>query len=151
MILDTFHNRQTYTNLNPLFKLAFDFLEKADFHKLELGKHSIVGDDLFVIVMEYETKDASECKTENHKKYIDIQYIVEGEELMGVTLFNGQVPSVPYDETKEAAFYEINHDSMIRISKGQFAIFFPYDLHQPSIKSGKASKIRKAVFKVKVD
>jgi YhcH/YjgK/YiaL family protein len=141
MILDIPDHFQQYIGLNPLFRRAFDFLEKTDFHKLELGKHSIVGDDLFVILMEYETKDASECKTENHKKYIDIQYMVEGEELMGVTLFKGQVPSVPYDETKEAAFYEINHDSTIKVSKGQFAIFFPYDLQQPSIKSGNASKI----------
>jgi YhcH/YjgK/YiaL family protein len=150
MILDTIDHRHLYTSLGPLFNEAFKFLEKSDFHKLELGKHMIVGDDLFVIVMEYDSKEISECITENHKKYIDIQYMVEGEELMGVTLFSGQAPSVPYDETRDAAFYAIVHDSFIKVGKGQFTIFFPSDLHMPSVKIGTGSKVRKAVFKVRV-
>jgi YhcH/YjgK/YiaL family protein len=150
MILDSIINHHLYFNLHPLFGKAFDFLTKTDFNKLELGKHILEGDDLFVILMEYETKESAECIMESHRKYIDIQYMVQGEELMGVALQNGHMPSVPYDETKEAAFYEASSDSLIKVAKGQFAIFFPHDLHRPCIKHEKISKIRKAVFKVRV-
>lgn len=148
MILDSIHHRDIYTRLGPLFRKAFDFLSETDFNKLSLGKHIIAGDDLFVIIMEYNSKDASECLMESHKKYIDIQYIVDGEELIGITTLNGHTPTVPYDEMKDAVFYNPQHDSLVKLEKGQFAIFFPHDLHMPCIKSGKSSRVKKAVFKV---
>jgi YhcH/YjgK/YiaL family protein len=149
MILDDFKNYQLFVHLGPLFKTAFEFIEKTDLMSLPLGKHSIQGDDLFVILMEYETKDPSQAIMENHKKYIDIQYMVLGEELMGVQTFHGQPPTTAYDETKEAAFYKPEYDSLLKVKEGHFTIFFPQDLHMTSIKSGERATIRKAVFKVK--
>src|SRR5687768_1995819 len=105
MILDNIENCATYMNLGPRFKQAFDFIARTDLKSLPLGKHEIDGDNLFVILMEYETKDASDCIMENHKKYIDIQYMLRGEELMGIKTLHGDVPTTPYDAAKEAAFY----------------------------------------------
>jgi YhcH/YjgK/YiaL family protein len=149
MILDDFKNYRLFTQLGPLFKTAFEFIETTDLTSLPLGKHTLVDDDLFVILMEYETKDASACLMENHRKYIDIQYMVRGEELMGIQTFNGQIPTTPYDETKEAAFYKPQVDSLIKVKENQFAIFFPHDLHMTSMKVIAPEKILKAVFKVK--
>src|SRR6478672_8807323 len=102
MILDDIKNSAYYTNLGPLFKRAFDYISKTDFNSLPLGKHTIEGEDLFVIVMEYETKDPADCIMENHKKFTDIQYMIRGEEFMGVKTFSGQTPTTPYDEGKDA-------------------------------------------------
>jgi YhcH/YjgK/YiaL family protein len=151
MILDSIDRCYLYAGFGPLFVKAFDFLTKGDVSKLEPGKHIIDGEDLFVIFMEYDTKELSECAMENHKKYTDIQYIVDGVELIGITTWNGQQPAVPYDESKEAAFYDIEHDSILKLQKGQFAIFFPHDLHRPCIKDGEISRVKKLVFKVRVD
>jgi YhcH/YjgK/YiaL family protein len=150
MILDSTNNCTLYSSISPLFQKAFDHLEKTDFNKIPLGKHTIQGEDLFVIVMEYETKMASQCIMENHRKYIDIQYMVSGEENMGVTTFDGQVATTPYDETKEAAFYKPEYASLVNVQRGQFAVFFPHDLHMPCIASGKPVTVRKAVYKVRV-
>jgi YhcH/YjgK/YiaL family protein len=150
MIVDDSKNSAQYSNLGPLFKKAFEFIGKTDFNSLSLGKHSIDGDDLFVILMEYETKDPSECIMENHKKYTDIQYMVRGEEFMGIKIFTGETPTTPYDDKKDAAFYQPEFDSLVKVKEGQFTIFFPHDLHMPSMKTGQSAKILKAVFKVRV-
>jgi YhcH/YjgK/YiaL family protein len=150
MILDDIQHSAFYTSLGPLFAKAFDFIANTDLASLPVGKHEIVHDDLFVIIMEYDTKSPADCVMENHKKYIDIQLMLKGEEFMGVKSFNGQRPTTPYDEAKDAAFYDPQFDSLIKVKAGQFAIFFPHDLHMPSIQTGQASKIMKAVFKVKV-
>ena len=39
---------------------------------------------------------------------------------------------------------------LITLKKGMFAIFFPDDIHLPEIKSGKISKVKKVVVKVKM-
>ena len=150
MIIDSFANHGLYHHVHPLFSKAFTYLQSQDLDKLELGKHIIDGDDLFVIIMEYETKDEADCIKENHKKYVDIQYMVKGEEGMGVSLLNGQTPTTPYDDSRDAAFYKNDYESMIRVRQGEFAIFFPHDLHMPSIKVLQKQFVRKAVFKVRI-
>ncbi len=88
------------------------------------GKLLIEGEDLFVILMEYETKDPGNCIMERHKKYIDIQLMLRGEEMMGVSTFAGQTPTTPYDESKDAAFFKPEYDSLLKVQQGQFTIFF---------------------------
>jgi YhcH/YjgK/YiaL family protein len=150
MIHDSLQHCALYAGLNPMFKKAFDYLKKTDLNTLAFGKHIIEGEDLFVIFQEYESKDPSACKMENHRKYIDIQYMFSGEELIGISTFNGQVPTEEYDETKEVAFYKNEYTSQLKLEQGQFAIFFPHDLHMPCIKAEKAQTVKKAVFKVRV-
>jgi len=151
MIIDSLHHHSLYTGLSPLFRKAFEYLAKTDLTNLEDGKHLLEGDDLFVLLQTYETKDASVCLLENHKKYIDIQYMISGEEQMGIATFNGQVATVPYDDAKDIAFYNRDYASLIKVQQGQFTIFFPHDLHMPCIKVAKQSMVRKAVFKVAVN
>jgi YhcH/YjgK/YiaL family protein len=151
MILDHLDYHKLYTNLNARFEKAFEFLLTTDFENLAHDKYNLDGDEFFVIYMEYETKSQSECLLENHKKYIDIQYIVDGEELIGISTFNGQVASVPYDENKDIAFYNDGFDTLLRLSKGHFAIFFPHDLHMPCLKVSEPRWIKKAVCKIRVD
>jgi YhcH/YjgK/YiaL family protein len=150
MILDTIQNHFLYENLHPFFKSAFKFISENKLVSLSDGKHEISGDDIFVIVQTYQTKDVSDCVMENHRKYIDIQYMVEGAELMGISLFSGQIPTTPYDDSKDAAFYPREYSNTIKVDKGRFAIFFPGDLHMPCISTGIKSVVKKAVFKVRV-
>lgn len=150
MILDSVAHAQQYLSLHPLFAKAFDFLKNTDFQKLELGKHIIDGDRLFVIYMEYETKALADCIMESHRKYIDIQVMIEGEELMGISALDGQIPTTPYDAERDAAFYEKKYDALFKVKEKHFTIFYPHDLHMPSMKVESVQKIKKAVFKVAV-
>jgi YhcH/YjgK/YiaL family protein len=150
MILDSLKHASLYSGLSPMFNKAFEFLAKTDLNALALGKHNIEGENLFVLVMTYESKNLSECVMESHKKYIDIQYLIEGEEMIRIATLNDQVPTVPYDEFKDIAFYKNDYASEIKLKQDDFVIFFPHDLHMPCIKAGKVSQVKKAVVKVVV-
>lgn len=146
MILDTLENYQLYNNINERIAKGFAFLRKTDLDAIPSGKHDIEGDTIFALVQEYQTKPLNECKLESHKKYIDIQYVIRGEEFMGVTTKNNQ-KILEQDEDKDYTFYE-GTTSLVRVSKGMFTIFFPDDLHQPCVQTESAAEVKKVVIKV---
>ena len=81
MIIDNFKNCERYYSVNKRFKKSFDYISETDFEKLPCGRYEIEGKNLYVNVDEYETKLVS--KPEYHKSYIDIQFLVNGEEYIG--------------------------------------------------------------------
>jgi YhcH/YjgK/YiaL family protein len=146
MILDTLDNYHLYQSINERIAKGFEFLHNTDLDAIPSGKHDIDGDIIFALVQEYQTKPLAECELESHKKYIDIQYVIRGEEFMGVTTKNNQT-IVEVNEEKDYTFYE-GSTSLVRVSKGMFTIFFPDDLHQPCVQKELASKVKKVVIKV---
>lgn len=149
MILDTVENYQLYNSINERIAKGFDFLRTTDLDSLPSGKHDIEGDTIFALVQEYQTKPLNECKLESHKKYIDIQYVIRGEEMMGVTTQNNQ-KIIEVNEEKDYTFYEGN-TSLVLVSKGMFTIFFPDDLHQPCVQTESAAEVKKVVIKVMIE
>ena len=146
MILDTLENYQLYNAINERIAKGFDFLRTTDLDSLPSGKHDIEGDTIFALVQEYQTKPLEDCKLESHKKYIDIQFVIRGEEMMGVTTQNNQ-KIIEVNEEKDYTFYE-GTTSLVRVSKGMFTIFFPDDLHQPCVQTESAAEVKKVVIKV---
>lgn len=148
MVIDSILNSDFYMNMHPLFEKAFDWLKSNDLKALENGKYPLDGDNLIANVMAYECKNATDAKIESHKNYIDIQYLVSGEEMMGYALLDGQ-EVVEDNEAKDCIFYQAPV-SMVRVKSGMFAIFMPQDLHQPNVVSEPGTKNKKVVVKVKV-
>ena len=149
MILDTLENYQLYSTINERIAKGFAFLRNTDLDAIPSGKHDIEGDAIFALVQEYQTKPLNECKLESHKRYIDIQYMIRGEEFMGVTTKNNQ-KILEQDEDKDYTFYE-GTTSLVRVSKGMFTIFFPDDLHQPCVQTESAAEVKKVVIKVMIE
>lgn len=149
MIFDKIENSGLYENIDSKIKKAFDYIKKTDFNKLELGKHVIDEENVFAILMEYETKNASDCKLEVHKKYIDVQYVISGNENIGHIPLTTQIPSKVYDDKDDYALYD-NVCSLIKVEPRQFAIFYPSDLHMPGVKTDAIMKVKKVVVKVRV-
>ena len=146
MILDSLENYQLYSAINERIAKGFEFLYNTDLDAIPSGKHNIEDDTIFALVQEYQTKPLAECKLESHKKYIDIQYVIRGEEFMGVTTKNNQT-IVEVNAEKDYTFYE-GSTSLVLVSKGMFTIFFPDDLHQPCVQTELASEVKKVVIKV---
>lgn len=149
MIIDKLSNAHLYSGLSERINKAFSYLKKTDFSKMELGKYEIDGDNIFAIVNEYQTKDASEGKLEAHKKYIDVQFVAKGKELMGYVPLANQEVIDEYNEQNDITFYS-SEKSFTQIDEGMFAIFFPTDVHLPGIKVNEKSYVKKVVVKVKV-
>jgi len=146
MILDTLDNYHLYQSVNERIAKGFEFLHNTDLDAIPPGKHDIDGDTIFALVQEYQTKPLAECKLESHKKYIDIQYVIRGEEFMGITTKNNQ-KILEVNEEKDYTFYE-GTTSLVRVSKGMFTIFFPDDLHQPCVQTKLVSEVKKVVITV---
>lgn len=148
MIIDRLENASLYDALGERITKAFHFLNTTELDRLEQGSHEIEGDDIFAIVNEYNTQIYKEQALEAHREYIDVQYMVEGEELMGYCAFSGQSPSKGYSVSEDYALYR-EEPSFVEMKKGMFAIFFPTDLHMPGM--GKSERpVKKIVVKVRL-
>jgi len=127
---------------------AFRYLRDTDLTVIATGRYPIDGDNIFAIVQEYETLDMANEQMESHKKYIDVQYMIKGEELVGLALFNGQIVSKPYSLEEDYMLYADSPSFFSKLMTGTFMVFFPTDLHMPCIKVNEPSKVKKVVVKV---
>lgn len=153
MIVDTLTNRHLYTSLSPRLAKALAHLAETDFSKLEVGNYPIEGKDIFVIINDYETKPKETEPFEVHRQYIDVQYVVSGEEEFGYLPLANQTPSKPYFDKHDYAEFDFqsNQDdaAFIPLKAGMFALFFPGDIHMPGT-SATPQKVRKVVIKVRI-
>jgi YhcH/YjgK/YiaL family protein len=130
---------------------AFTFLKTSDLSKLELKRYDIDGDNLYAPISEYITKNEEDARFEAHQKYIDIQYVIRGVELMGVApITQKNEILVPYDGTKDVEFMTVTQAAYFKATPARFFIFFPTDIHRPGVKVGENSQVRKVVVKVKI-
>ena len=100
----------------------------------------------------YISKNKEDCFFESHKKYIDIQYVFEGEEIMEVeNISNLQVTTAYKEDLDYAKYSQSKNSSILKIRQNELAIFFPQDAHMPCIKLDEKKKVIKAVFKISVN
>ena len=149
MIIDKLSNSHLYSGLGERINKAFAYLKETDFSKMELGKYEIDGENIFALVNEYNTKDQSQGKLEAHKKYVDVQFVAKGKELMGYAPLENQTVIDPYYEQNDITFFS-GEKSFTLVEEGMFAIFFPTDVHLPGIKVDEPAYVKKVVVKVKV-
>lgn len=104
------------------------------------------------IVSEYETKVKNEVGFEAHRKNIDIQYLLKGEERIACYPVEKLTVTKPYSEEKDAAFYAVEgvKAQELTIGHGFFAIFYPQDAHMPQLCVDKPMMVKKVVIKVEI-
>jgi len=148
MIFSALSQADRYTTLHPLFARAFDYMRNTDLHALTAGSHPIIDKQLFVIVEEAQGRSRDEAKLECHRKYIDIQLVLEGNDEMGwKPLADCRQPVGDYSSERDIRFFYDAPASWISTPPDAFCIFFPEDAHAPLVGSG---KIRKLIFKIAV-
>ena len=148
MILDSLARADRYTALHPLFARAFAFLREADLATLEPGRHAIDGDILFAIIEDAAGRTRAEAKLECHRRYIDIQLVLEGVDEMGWKPLGACTrPATDYDAARDIRFFDDTPANWIATPAGSFCLFFPEDAHAPLVSSG---RIRKVVVKIAV-
>ncbi len=148
-------NKRTFAVLyhkNPRhWNQAFHFLNSANLKDLPLGKQELEGEHLFVTVAEYYGKQKTEALYESHKKYADIQYVVFGEETIGLTPLENVTTKIPYNAENDIAFYDFDGGEYLTANPEKFFLFFPDDAHRPSISTVDSVLIKKIVVKVLID
>jgi biofilm protein TabA len=142
----------SYFKNKERWEKAFNFLKNTDLSKLELKRYDIDGDNLFATVSEYTSKNEDAAKFEAHRKYIDLQYVISGKEVMNIApLTSIEEVITPYDDKKDIEFVTVSQVVIYKASPSNFFIFFPTDVHRPGLKDGANSQVRKIVIKVKVE
>lgn len=151
MVADILKNRNLYAPISPRIKTALEYLVKTDFSGMEPQRIDLDGTNLYVLVQAYDSLPREQGKWECHQKYIDIQYIAEGTELIGFTNISNMKVTTPYNPEKDVAFLSGEGD-YVKLKKGSYGIFFPEDAHQPKVAPGDIpAKVKKVVIKIKVD
>ena len=150
MVVDTLMHCEQYYVFGENFKKAFEFLKANDIRKMELGRHDIDGDNVFILVQEYESKSIDNCGFEAHTKYADVHYVAEGFEYLGYgALERAGEPITEYDPTADAIFFE-KECQFVLLQKNDIAIVFPNDVHMPQKRALVPTPVRKACIKVRV-
>ncbi len=129
---------------------AFAFLKDNDLSNLAAGKYPIMGEQVFASVSDANSKKPEDARWEAHKKYIDIQCVVRGEEIIGVAPLSAAVRTISFDPEKDLGFYEIpeNQCHYHTALPGTFFVFFPHDAHRPCIRSTNGESEKKIVIKI---
>ena len=150
MIKDKLKNAKIYYSLSENLKKGLEWLEKTDLKILNDGKYEIAGKEVYASVQKYETK--SEANYEAHRKYIDIQYVIEGREFVGVTDINNCHTCIEYDSDRDLEFFNCTkEDEYQYLREGEFLILYPHDAHKPSIDyENVKSSVKKVVVKVAI-
>jgi len=138
-----------YAALHPLFPRAFEFIRNTDLGALAPGHYPIMGEDLFAIVEHLPGRTRAEAPLESHRRYIDIQLVVEGVDEMGwKALADCHDPVGDYSAERDIRFFRDAPAVWIATPADHFCIFFPEDAHAPLVSEG---SIRKVVFKIALD
>jgi YhcH/YjgK/YiaL family protein len=149
MILSSLSQSDRYAALHPLFARAFDYIRNTDLFALAPGRYHIAGDELIAIVEQVPGKTKEMAKLEAHRRYIDIQLVLEGDEQMGwKPLADCLNPVSEHSMEKDIRFFHDAPASWVSVPPDHFCIFFPEDAHAPLVSSG---QVRKVIFKVAVD
>lgn len=148
MILSSLSQSNRYTGLHPLFARAFEYMRDTDLYALNPGRYPIEGDDLFAIVEHVPGRTREMAKLEAHRRYVDIQLVLDGTDEMGwKPLADCSNPVSEHSIEKDIRFFHDAPAAWIATPPDHFCIFFPEDAHAPLVASG---QIRKVIFKIAV-
>jgi len=148
VVIDQITNARLYHPLGLRIARALDFLQHTDLAGLELGRHELVGDDIYALVSEYVSKRPGEGRWEAHRRYIDLQCVASGNERIGYAPL-GRLTPEPYDEVKDI-MRPVGTGEFLTLGPGQFMLLWPADAHMPGIAVGEPTTVKKVVVKIRV-
>lgn len=147
MIKDNIKRAEIYYGISKNLKQGFEWIKSNDLMNMPDGRYDLGGGN-YANVQSYETKD--DAPFEAHRKYMDIQYIISGEENCGVGDYANFRTVEAYSEEKDIEFLEGSCGDYYTLKSGEFFVFFPHDTHKPALDSGKKRFVKKVIVKVLV-
>lgn len=118
---------------------------------VSLGKH-IISDNCYINAEEYQTKQIKDAKFEAHRKYIDVQILLNGNEDIYITSTNNlQKIHTPYDENRDIMFFseDVSSYDKVTLDGTNFVILTPDDAHAPQVIHNKPETVKKVVIKIR--
>jgi YhcH/YjgK/YiaL family protein len=152
MIIDRLENWRHY-HFGSAWTKAFEFLNtlSAD---AEEKKYTIQGDDIFAIVMSYDTCVPETSLFESHKKYIDIQTVLIGAEGFECSFTDTLSVYTPYDDATDVQWYKRTTPGQTRVDvyPDTFVMLYPHDAHMAALMTDEIpEQVKKVVVKIKAE
>lgn len=97
----------------------------------------------------HKTRPVAGAAYEAHRKYLDIQYVVTGEEVVGWAPLNSLEPADEFDADGDIGFYR-GAGELIRVPAGYCYVVFPEDAHMPDCHLEQPREFWKIVVKIKL-
>ena len=148
MIIDSVRNAAKYYDCIPHMKEAFECLEKNDGTDPWSGRLEFDGG--FILLQSGETKSCEEGLFEAHRKYLDVQVLLDGAELIVYNDIADLTVKEPYDGERDREMSE-GEGALIEMRPGTFCVLYPADGHKACRDNGTHTSYRKAVIKILID
>lgn len=136
--------------LDESLQAALRYAAATDFSSRANGEYELDGRKLFARVNTYKTEPAAQRRLERHERYIDVQLVAQGSETVGYAPFSDGC-RLTEDRMKDddVAFYaDVPGENHVKLHAGDFAIFFPWELHRPNCCADAPEHVQKIVIKV---
>lgn len=143
MAVETFPDSRYIESIQRIVK----YISSTEMEKLPLGMHEIDGDNLYVNVIEYVTKNEEDCIWEAHKAYLDLHFIISGKEIIKINA-TSDMEYITYIEEQDYVKMEGSAYTSIEMKEGSIMLLYPEDAHKTAVKVQDYKKIKKAVFKI---
>jgi YhcH/YjgK/YiaL family protein len=154
MIVSDLANLRDQVVMTPNMETAINFLLESGQADHPAGRLTVDGEKVFVEVQSYETIEGSEVTFEGHRTYIDIQYLVTGEEIIAWASLDDATVTTPYGPDGNDYWLgavPAERVTNVRLKGGQLAVLYPTDAHAPRRAAGTSMPVRKLVVKVAIE
>lgn len=151
MIIDTIENLELYHPFDDKkIRRIQEFLSHTAKTGPKEGRTDLCGEDLYALVQIYDTRPKEESVMEAHREYLDMQYIIEGEEYFYIHDASKCIVKENQTPDRDFIFLECGEPAVkVKASAGMFVLLFPQDAHMPCIQTEKREKVKKVVFKIR--
>ncbi len=148
MIIDRIVNAPLYYSVHPKFKSAFEYIQQIDVDGIPAGRYEIDGENMYALVQEYNTKLKEQGIWEAHRRYIDLQYVVQGAEGIGYS----NITHLQQDEYQASKDFLPLHGKgdLVTVHSGSFVLLFPEDAHMPGMAVDASAPVKKVVIKIAI-
>ena len=146
MIFDSLENLSLYAPVIPQLQAAIVLINDPNFD-LTPGAHTTAIEGLRYNVAQYETLEGDK-EFEIHKKEIDVQIMILGQEYIASAPRVLAEMAGPYDEKGDAMMVQGDYSEKLKLDERKVAIYFPGEPHKPGLAVNKSQKIKKVIFKI---
>ena len=152
MICDMLKNAHLYAGISTRLARAFEVLADSEVVHWADGRYEIDGDRVYCLIQRYTSRPPEKCNLEAHRNYIDVQFIVSGEEFIRLARPDDLEVCQSYDSaTDKALFVPRTGMTALRLGAGSFGVFFPHDAHMSCLQVDGPAEVHKIVVKVRRD
>lgn len=149
MIVDRLVNKDFYLAADGhRLSRAFEFLLRLLKEGPADGRYDMDDEDVYALIRTYTTGDAAGKHYEAHRRYIDLQYMQSGREIVYWTPTEGLAPLGEYDADKDIVFFHDKPASAVGLEEGYFILLHPGDAHKPECSWQQPETVRKIVVKI---